>query len=67
MTRAQPKERRLVRLTEAAQYLCLSPWKLRGIIQSGELPIVKYGEDAPWLLDLRDLDGWIERHKQSIQ
>jgi hypothetical protein len=55
-----------MRLREAAQYLCLSPWKLRHIIQSGQLPIVRYSENAPWLLDVRDLDGWVERYKQTV-
>jgi excisionase family DNA binding protein len=55
-----------MRLREAAQYLCLSPWKLRHIIQSGRLPIVQYGENAPWLLDVRDLDEWVDRNKHTI-
>ena len=67
MPRPQPSERRLFRLKEAARYLCLSPWKLRGIIQAGHLPIVKYAENVPWLLDVRDLDGWVERNKQIIE
>ena len=66
MTKLQPSPRRLLRLKEAAQYVSLSPWKLRKLVQDGQLPIVKYGENAPWLLDLRDLDGWVERHKLSI-
>ena len=67
MTKPQPRERRLLRLKDAAQYLSLSPWKLRYIVQSGQLPIVRYGENAPWLLDVRDLDGWVERNKQVIE
>lgn len=66
MTKLQPSLRRLLRLKEAAEYVSLSPWKLRKLVQDGHLPVVKYGENAPWLLDLRDLDGWVERHKQSI-
>jgi excisionase family DNA binding protein len=67
MTKVESRTRRLLRLKDAAQYLSLSPWKLRHIIQSGQLPIVKYGENAPWLLDVRDLDGWVERNKQIIE
>jgi excisionase family DNA binding protein len=66
MTKLQPSLRRLLRLKEAAEYVSLSPWKLRKLVQDGQVPIVKYGENAPWLLDLRDLDSWVERHKQSI-
>ena len=66
MTKPQTSARRLLRLKEAAQYLCLSPWKLRNVIQAGQLPIVRCNENAPWLLDVRDLDGWIERHKETV-
>jgi excisionase family DNA binding protein len=53
-------------MKDAAVYVSLSPWKLRKLVQDGQLPIVKYGENAPWLLDVLDLDGWVERHKQTI-
>lgn len=66
MTKLQPSAHRLLRLKQAAQYVSLSPWKLRKLVQDGQLPIVKYGENTPWLLDVRDLDGWVERHKQTI-
>ena len=66
MTKLQPSTRRLLRLKEAAQYVSLSPWKLRKLVQDGQLPVVKYGENTPWLLDMRDIDGWVERHKQTI-
>ena len=66
MTKDQAFVRRLLRLKEAADYLSVSPWKLRHIIQAGELPIVKCSDNAPWLLDVRDLDGWVERNKQTI-
>jgi hypothetical protein len=55
-----------LRLKEAGQYLSLSPWKLRAIVQAGEIPIVQYGQNVPWLLDVRDLDVWVERHKQRL-
>jgi excisionase family DNA binding protein len=61
---ANPK--RLLRLKDAAAYLSLSPGKLRAVVQKGELPIVRYGENAPWLLDVRDLDLWVDRHKETL-
>ncbi len=67
MTKLQPTVRRLLRLKEAAGYLSLSPWKLRHIVQCGELPVVKYAENAPWLLDVRDLDLWVERNKRAVE
>jgi len=56
--------RRLVRTKEAAEYLSMSPWKLRRLIQDGRLPVVQDGEGAPFLLDLRDLDSYIDRNKR---
>lgn len=56
-----------MRLKEASEYLSLSCWQLRRIVQAGQLPVVKVGGDgAPWLLDLKDLDAFIERSKVKI-
>jgi len=60
---AIPK-RRLLRTKEAAEYLGLSPWKLRRLIQCGQLPVVQDVDGSPFLLDLRDLDGYIDRNKR---
>jgi excisionase family DNA binding protein len=58
-----PRSKRLLRTREAAHYLSLSPWKVRRLIQDGRLPVVQDGDGAPFLLDVRDLDGYIERNK----
>ena len=55
---------RLLRLKQAAAYLSISTWTLRAIVQRGELPVVKYGANVPWLIDIRDLDSWVDRHKE---
>jgi len=65
-TTATHHSRRLLRLKPAAEYLSMSPGKLRALIQAGEIPVVKYGENAPWLIDVRDLDSWIERSKTNV-
>ena len=57
--------RRLLRTKQAAEYLSLSPWKLRQLIAYGRLPVVQAEEGAPFLLDIRDLDGYIERNKRT--
>lgn len=62
---AIPK-RRLLRIKAASEYLSLSPWKLRQLIQDGKLPVVQDTDGSPFLLDVRDLDGWLERSKRSI-
>jgi excisionase family DNA binding protein len=57
--------RRLLRTKQAAEYLNLSPWKLRQLIAYGQLPVVQAAEGSPFLLDIRDLDGYIERNKRT--
>lgn len=63
-----PMPPRLLRLKEAAGYLSMSPWKLRGLIQRGEISIIRNGDGAAcvWLLDVRDLDEWIGRTKVTL-
>ena len=56
--------RRLLRLKAAAEYLSLSPWKVRSLIQAGRLPVVQDCEGSPFLLDVRDLDVYVERNKR---
>ena len=58
--------KRLLRTKEAAQYLGMSPGKLRRLTQSGELPIIQHDERAPWLYDLHDLDSHIEKCKRTL-
>ena len=61
--------RRLLRLREGAAYLSVSDKTLRKLVMSGELPVIKNGEgpNAPWLLDTKDLDKWIDSNKQILQ
>jgi excisionase family DNA binding protein len=63
-TSAIPR-RRLLRIKEASTYLSLSPWKLRQLVADGKLPVVQDTEGSPFLLDVRDLDGFIERSKRT--
>ncbi len=56
--------RRLLRVSEAARYLGLSPTTLRSRIHGGLIPYVKTGPgNAAIRLDIRDLDRWIEEHR----
>ena len=57
--------KRLLRVREAAEYLSLSPWKLRRLIQDGRLPIVQASEGGAWRVDVRDLDSFIEGNKRT--
>lgn len=60
--------RRVLRLKAAAQYLSVSAHVIRGLVQRGELPVVKLSDNihAPWLVDQKDLDALIERRKTTL-
>ena len=55
---------RLLDLADAARYLSMGDKALRALIQRGELPFVQtiVGR-SPYLLDIRDLDRWVEKSK----
>jgi len=55
---------RLLRTSAAAEYLSVSPWKLRRLVHDAELPVIEGGGGANWLFDRMDLDHWIEKRKQ---
>ena len=40
---------------------------LRQLISSGKLPYVQMGANSPFLIDRRDLDKFIEKHKVGAQ
>jgi len=44
----------------------MSDWKLRRLIQEDTFPVVQDHEGGPFLLDIRDLDSYVENHKRSI-
>lgn len=58
--------KRLMRTKEAAEYLCISEWKLRRLIQDDIIPIVQDQKGAPFLLDVYDLDAYVESNKHRI-
>jgi len=63
MTCAAPI-RRLLRTKEACQYLAMSPWSLRQMVDRRELAYVSSGDNtSAWRFDIRDLDRWIESHR----
>ena len=66
MTATATLQRRLIRTKEAASYLSISDWKLRRLIQDGTFPVVQDHEGGPFLLDVRDLDSYVENHKRTL-
>jgi excisionase family DNA binding protein len=57
--------RRLLRIAPAAEYISTSKWKLRELANNGQIPVVQPSDGSPFLFDVRDLDGWIERNKRT--
>jgi excisionase family DNA binding protein len=60
-----PVPKRLLSIREAAQYLGLSVYTVRELIWSGVLPYVKREGGRKYLLDIRDLDDFIDSQKAS--
>jgi len=58
---------RVLKSKEAAQYLAISLWKLKNLVQSGDLPYLP-GESpsAPWRFDVKDLDNYVEKAKVKL-
>jgi excisionase family DNA binding protein len=57
---------RLLKTGQAARYLGISAWKLRNLVQAGEIGCILGDGTSPWLFDRQDLDSWIERRKQTL-
>ena len=59
---------RLLRTKDAPRYLGMGASQIRRLIQDGVLPVIKNGagEHAPFLLDVRDLDSYVERSKVTL-
>lgn len=56
---------RLLDLERAGGYLCMSSKSVRKLIQAGELPYIqRLAGRSPYLVDVKDLDRWIERSKR---
>jgi len=53
--------KRLYSIQEASIYLGRSVWGVREMLWAGKMPYVKDGRRI--LLDIKDMDNWIERNK----
>ena len=57
---------RLLDIDDSARYLAMSDKAVRELITAGELSYIqKVPGRSPYLIDIRDLDRWIERSKTS--
>lgn len=66
MATASVHPRRLLRTKQAAAYLSMSEWKLRRLIQDAIIPFLQDEEGGPFLLDVRDLDAYIDGNKHHV-
>jgi excisionase family DNA binding protein len=58
---------RLLDLADSARYLSVGDKTLRELIRKGEIDYIQLiPRKSPYLLDVRDLDRWIERAKVRI-
>jgi len=46
--------------------MSMSAGKLRGIVQRGELAVIRGDGTSPWLLDIREIDKWIDQQKVTL-
>ena len=64
--RSECVEARVLKTKDAAAYLGISDWKLRNLVQSGEISYIAGDGTSPWLFDKQDLDRWIESRKRKL-
>jgi excisionase family DNA binding protein len=58
---------RLVKTKQAAEYLAISEWKLRNLVQQGLIPYIEDGGGtSPWRFDIRDLDEYVHRSRRVL-
>ena len=58
-----PLGKRLYTVKEAADYLGRSVWGMRDLIWSQVIPVVKQQGARKIYIDIKDLDGFIEKNK----
>ena len=62
----QPTQRRLLKTKEAAIYLRYSAGTLRQRVHDGQIPVIVFETDGhEWRFDIRDLDAYIDAHRQT--
>lgn len=62
---SQQIQRRLLKTKEAAQLLRCSAGTLRELVRDEKIPVILFGADGhQWRFDIRDLDVFIDSHKQ---
>ena len=58
---SQKLNKRLYSIPEAGEYLGRTVWSIREMIYAGKIPYIRDGRRM--LLDIRDMDSWIEENR----
>lgn len=58
------KERRIIGLTEACEYIGVGKGTMYSYIEKGLIPAFKTQGSRVWRFDKQDLERWIEEQKQ---
>ena len=61
----QSVTKRLYTIKEAACYLGRSVWGVREMLWAGKIPCIRDGKKI--LIDIMDMDQWIDRAKMTYQ
>ena len=61
-----PQGPRLLPLKAAADWLGLTVWAMRERIWQGQIPFIRFDGGRKIYLDVKDLEKFIERHKQTF-
>ena len=64
---AYPMSPRLLPLKDAANWLGLTVWGMRERIWAGDIPVVRFPGGRKMFIDVRDIEGFIERNKTIIK
>ncbi len=59
--KSEARNKRLYSIKDAADYLGRTVWAVREMLWAGKLPYIRDGKRI--LLDIRDMDAWIEASK----
>ena len=63
---SNPMSPRLLPLKQAAEYIGLTVWGMRERIWAGDIPVVRFPGGRKMFVDVRDIEDFIQRNKETI-
>ena len=61
-----PKSPRLLPLKKASEILGISLYSLRERVWAGQIPVIRFSDGGKQYIDSKDLEKFIQRHKERI-